>query len=162
MGVGSINQIYDDFVLMDDSGSTLNDFIGDCRINTVYPTSAGDTTQWTPISGSNFDNVNDSPANDAVYNSDHTAGNRDLYNVGDLGAVSILHVSTLYRLVNSDAGSRQVKTIAKVSGTVYDGPTVSPSTTVLYFTSDFTVNPATGLQWTYTEFNAAQFGVETV
>jgi len=51
--LGPINAIsgtwlIDDFYLCDSSGTTNNDFLGDIRVDTLYPNADGTYSQWTP------------------------------------------------------------------------------------------------------------------
>ena len=50
---------FDDLYFLDASGTTNNDFLGNVCVVTARPDAAGDSTQWTPDSGSNYARVNE-------------------------------------------------------------------------------------------------------
>src|SRR5262249_45834379 len=54
----------DDIVILDTTGAVNNDFLGDCRVEAIFPNGAGNYAQWTPSTGSNFQNVDETPPND--------------------------------------------------------------------------------------------------
>lgn len=76
-----IDLYVDDLYVLNTSGSKNNDYLGDIRVVTTLPSGAGASTQWTPLSGSNWDNVNDSTIDIATYNASATAGQRDTYDM---------------------------------------------------------------------------------
>jgi hypothetical protein len=154
---------WDDFYLLDTTGpAPWNDRLGDIRCQTLFPTAAGDLTQFTPDSGSNYARVG-SYDSDSSYVASSNVGDTDLYNVTDLpsgfsGTVfGVLHST---RARKDDAG---VRTLAQVQKS---GSTTTAETAVVLFSSytgyytTHVVNPATGSQYTAAEVNALQIGVK--
>ena len=154
--------VFDDFFVLDGAGSVNNDFIGNNKIVAIFPTSAGDSTQWTPLSGSNYAEVNaNPPVDDSAYVEDATSGQEDLYNFGSvsgLGTVYGVQINTTARV--TDVGSLTLKTAAKTSGTESDdaGQAVS-STSYLDFRRIMETDAGGSAAWTESSVNAAQFGI---
>lgn len=158
-----MNASYDDLYFFDAIGSTNNDFIGDVAIGCSFPNAAGDLTDWTPSTGSNYQCVDEAASNgDTDYVASSTVGNKDLYNFGNISgaAISIYGVQRTLMVRKDDAGARTVKPIYKGGGTVYEGSAVSVSNGYTYVTDILETDPDTGIAWTTAGVNAAQFGVK--
>ena len=157
---------YDDVYIADDQGSVSNNFLGDTRIEYLAPTGAGVMTQFTPSTGSNWQNVDESPASDADYNSNNSPGAMDLFQMANLSGNGLVHgVQTISRSKKDDAGFRKAEPVFyKASGLgstarLYKGS----KTPVLDNFSNlpiqvFSVSPDTGVAWTVDEVNALQYG----
>jgi hypothetical protein len=156
------NVLWDDFYLCDDTGSVNNTFLGDVRVQTLLPTGAGASTQFTPSVGSNWDNVNDAPYVSTTYNSSATVGNRDTYAMSDLlsGTGTVFGVQDNLLALKSDAGTASIKAAIKSGGTVYYDSTVSLGTALGATEAVREVDPATSAAWTVTNVNALEFGAE--
>jgi len=156
---------FDDVYLCDTSGSVNNDFLGDVRVSAIFPTGAGNYTQWTPSTGSNWQNVDDAaPNGDTDYNSDSTVGDRDSFVMGNLpGTVSSV-LGVQYTLVarKDDAGTRQIAPFVRISSTDYDGTTVSLSTSYDTYRELRETSPATSTAWTTSEVDGMEFGYKVV
>lgn len=80
---------YDDIIVMDGTGSApFNDFLGDSRIDTLYPTAAGGVVDWTANTGTPAQAVDDVPnaANDDTdYIASDTAGEEARFGFTNLG-----------------------------------------------------------------------------
>jgi len=155
---------YDDWYILDNTGSDNNDFIGDHRVDLLLPNAAGDSTDWTPDSGSNYDRVNDNPPDeDSSYVESGTSTDRDLYNFQStpgLSAVKGLQLNIMAR--ETDAEIFSVKPVVKSStttdvGTAIPGGMGSDYATVAVIVEQ---NPHTSAAWTDSELNSAQFGIE--
>lgn len=76
-----------DLYVLDDTGSSFNDFLGDIRIETLHP-NASKTSQWTAVggSGSNYLEVDDTPRDDGdtTYVTSSAPTAEDLYGLEDL------------------------------------------------------------------------------
>jgi hypothetical protein len=139
-------------------------FLGDCKIEPLRPTGAGDSTDFTPSAGSNWQNVDDtSPNGDTDYNHSNTVGHKDLFALNNLATVAgtVLGVQMRFRGRKDDAGSRTVKGVLKTGGVEFDsaglalGDNYLGKTDVLHV-----VNPDTTAAWTIAEVNALQAGYE--
>lgn len=157
---------YDDWYICDLLGSTNNDFLGDHRVDILVPNAAGDSTDWTPDAGSNYDRVNENPADDdTTYVESNTSTDRDLYNFQSTPGVSAVKGVQLNTVVReTDAEIFQLKHIAK-SGTTTDvgsAQTVGSGASYTNIYKVYEENPDTSAAWTDSELNSAQFGIEVV
>lgn len=141
-----------------------NDFLGDMKVVSLFPTGAGDTTQFTPSTGSNWAAVDEVPPNTTDYVASATSGQRDLYGLADLpvGTVSPLGIRVSLYAAKSDAGASALKTVVKESGgTVTTGSSQPLSTSwAAYHGPMRPTRPSDGAAWTVADINALQVGVE--
>lgn len=165
-GLGSSQADWDDVYVCDTSGSApLNDFIGDCRINTKLAVANGATNQFTPVGeGSNYQCVDNNPPNDAVYVADDVVGHRDLYDIEDNeNGLVPLAVTILHSGKKSDAGARSYSEVYRAAdGTAYVASPKTLGTTFTWQAQIHPTDPHTGIAWTLANLNAAQFGQDVV
>lgn len=163
--------IIDDVVIMDgidqsiaEAGSpTNNDFLGDVRVSAIQPASAGNYSQWTPSTGSNFQNVDETtPNSDTDYNSSATATNKDTFVFPDIPTLSgnILGVQHNLWARKDDAGTRFIAPMSRQGGTDYvSAVTHSIGDTYTYHRQVKGANPATTAAWTVADVNTnSEFG----
>jgi len=146
----------------DDSGSApWNTFLGDVRVQTVFPTS-NDAVQFTPVGlASNWQNAAKVPPVPAVdYNSDTVVGHQDTFNCGAsaAGVTSVygVHVKALFQ--KTDAGARSMQTVLKSGVTTDLGPSTAISSSTQQVKKIYQTDPNTSAQWTLSNANAAQPG----
>ena len=167
----NFSQFLDDFYICDSSGTANNDFLGDCQVEGILPTAAGDRTEWAAQPASNNYSRVDDPQNaysltDYVY--DDTAGQGDLYEFADPGAITgaIKGIAVVSFAALSAAGSRTMRNIFKTDGggTEYDlsDTFVVASQDAAGFMQIEEENPDTAAAWTESDIQDAQFGVEVV
>ena len=170
--IGTQNAQWDDMYVCDAVNATAtqgrpnNDFLGDVRIATLVPTAAGDTTGWTPSTGSNYACVDENPANttDYVSASASSTGTRDLYNITDLsGSISaVIAVRTHFYVSKSDAGTALVKPALKENGVITAdaaGLALSVSWGGMHGLLRCT-RPSDGGAWTVSDINSLQVGMD--
>ena len=154
----------DDVIILDTTGSTNNNFPGDCKITTVFPSAAGNSAAWTPSTGSNWQNVDDNPSNgDTDYNSSSTVGQKDTHNCTDVtvtGAILAVKHNITHR--KDDAGTRQVCGVVRSGTTDFDGTTRTCASSYVVSADLYETDPNTAAAWTNTNFNAAQFGYKVI
>lgn len=158
---------YDDIYILDGAGATNNDLLGDCRVETIFPSGDGANLQWTPNSGGvHFNRVNETtPDGDTTYNANSVAGNRDSYTFPALsiaaGSVFGLAVNLYTR--KDDAATRQVAPVIRQGGVNFDGTTGTPalSTSYAYYTQTYDQDP-TGSNWSIATVNGDEFGIKEV
>lgn len=154
----------DDIYICDATGSTNNDFLGDCRIDTLLPTTDGNYSQWTPNTGVvHFNRVNESAPDLTTYNAGLTVGNRDSYGMADLAALSsqiIYGVQVNAAALKDDAGSKSIATMVRSGGVDGDGATASLGTSQIYVSQVFETNPNGSVAWTEASVNAMEAGVK--
>jgi hypothetical protein len=169
VGAGVSAVQFDDFYVCDavdataTQGRANNDFLGDLRVQSLFPTADGDTIQWTPSTGANWAAVDEVPPSTADSVSSITSGNRDLYQLGDLtGTIITVYAIRVALYANkSDAGPAQVKPLVKENSVV----TVASAqglalTAAAIFGPLRAVRPSDSAVWTTTDVNALQAGQE--
>jgi len=157
------SQVYADDLLIQDASGALKGSGLHCVAS--YPTAAGDTTQFTPSAGSNWQNVDETdPNEDTDYNFSSTAAQLDLYNVTDLPAYTgnVLGGEIWMRARKDNGGTEQLKIATKTESVVYYGATEDMTNAYAMYHKQYLLNPNTGVAWTQTEANAAQIGAEVV
>lgn len=152
----------DDLYVLDGLGSVNNAFLGDVRIQTLLPSGAGSSTQWTPSTGSNYDNVNDVPYSSSTYNGDVVSGHRDTYAMSDVSTGSILAVQETLLALKDSAGATDCKAALKSGGSLYYGSALSITTTLAVYQNVREVDPATSAAWSTADLNAVEFGAEVI
>jgi hypothetical protein len=160
----SITITRDDLYILDDTGvAPYNNFLGDVRVYSLSPTSAGSSTQWTPDSGSNYAEVNEVPYSAANYVQSNTSGQRDTYTLADLpagGVTTVYGVQSNVIAKRTDAGAIAVKPVIKSGATIAYGsntPLPVADTVVSYVRA---IDPATSAAWTASGVNALEAGME--
>jgi hypothetical protein len=160
------NDIYcDDLYFLDSTGSANNDLLGDMKVETIRPSGAGGSSQWTPLSGDNYTNVSEVQCDDDTsYVECGTSGYEDLYAYGNLssitGVIAGVQINTVAKA--TDASSVAIKFPCK-SSTTDDGGgsdmTLSAGS-YLAFNRIVENDPATSAAWLIAAVNDAQFGVK--
>ncbi len=154
---------FDDLVIWDTTGSTNNDFFDDTRIASLHPDSDV-STEFTPSAGGdNYLLVDDQAQDgDTTYVESDVPTERDMYTVDDLGttplAINAVQLVSYSKKDDGGAGS--------ISHVVFEGSTTTLNssqnllTTYAYYTDIHETNPDTGLEWTESEIDAMNIGIE--
>lgn len=160
---GSDDVYFDDFYICDQSGSTNNDFLGDVRIDTIYPTSDGNYSQFTPSTGTtHYTLVDETAPNTSDYNDGAAVNDRDSYGMGNLASIAaqtVYAVQVNAAINKDDAGSKSAATFVRSSSTNGDGASTALGTTQAYVSQVFETNPNGSIAWTETTVNAMEAGV---
>lgn len=157
---------FDDAYWLNTDGSAPdNDFLGDCVVRGVIPSTGNGTHQdSTPSTGTDRGALVDEATPTASdYNQISTPGDEDSYNypvAGTTGTIIGLNIASL--VGKSTAGTCTSRNLARISGTDYYGTTRNVSTTYGWHVDCMRVSPASGVAWTEAEINGAEFGVERV
>ncbi|NCC03457.1 MAG: hypothetical protein EOM37_05340 [Proteobacteria bacterium] len=153
---------YDDLYICDGTGAVNNGYLGDVRVDTLFPSGVGASAQFTPTgSATNWENVDDAaPDDDTSYNASETAGQIDSFTFADLTALNaaIMGVQANILARKDDAGNRQMRAVARVGSTNYEGADLTLTDSYLDHRTIWNQNPATAAAWTEAEINAAEFG----
>lgn len=166
----------DSLAINDDTGSFQNTWIGEQSVIHIYPSAAGDNTAWTPLAGSNWDNVEEVPADDdTTYNSEATLNDIDDYNYAATGlpadeVIDVLHVTSRWRVTLFIGASKHVVRIkASPGGTVEESAELPVLTAYgmlngntepkLYPLTLYDLPGASTTAWTPADLDAAQAGV---
>ncbi len=156
--------VFDDLYFLDVSGSDNTTFLGDCRVETVFPDSDGNETDFTPLSGANWQNVDDglSPDDDSTYNHSSTVTDRDLYGFAALSGNidTIFGVDAKMLVRKEEAGFREVRVIARSNVTEVESASLTLGVNWEYKNNIYENDPNGGGDWTETAVNAAQFGLD--
>jgi hypothetical protein len=161
-GGGGGNYLFDDVYILNLTGSSNTDFRGDSRIITNLPNADGASSQWTPNSGSpHFSRVNENPPDsDTTYVSDSSSGDLDLYGFATITPTGPIYaVQTCIAARKDDTGVRQISESCRSGSVNYFGLNVATLTVnYLIYREIREVDPATGVTWTTSGLNSAQFG----
>jgi len=154
----------DDLYLLDGSGSDNNTFLGPVRGVRTLPDGAGNSTDFTPSAGSNFQNVDDaSQDGDSTYNSETTPGDHDTYTFGALGVTGVVKMVQINMVVRSDGGGAEtIASMLRIGGTDYQGTTQGVSTSYLDKRQVYDISPATSVPFTLSELDGAEVGQKLV
>jgi hypothetical protein len=151
----------DDLYICDDTGTENNDFLGDVRVELHTPVDVGALSQWTPASGLNYENVDETLPNfDEDYVTANDPGLIDTYQFSDITLASgtILGIQHCLLARKDDAGSRVIKPIARLGENNYEGSSLSVPDNYIYLLDISEENPETEMRWTVTDINNAEFG----
>lgn len=154
---------YDDLVIWDDAGSDFTGYMGPHRTRVLRPSGAGSTTDFTPSTGSNWQNVDEQVLSTTDYNESATAGDIDLYAFGDLSPFPATIKGVALRSVvhNPDVGTKTFRLLAKSDTTTGNGDTFTATASPKVFMTPFGKNPDTDAAWG-SELNSAEFGIEVM
>jgi hypothetical protein len=152
------SKFFDDFYISD------SEFLGNFRSVRLTPNAAGDTTQWTPNTGTNFGAVDDTASDgDTTYVATSTTDNIDLYNLPSPthGGTTIVAVDVRYDYRKEVSDTNFAPIFKTSGGTVQVGTTI-PVTSASYVVRNVlqTTNPETGLAWTQSEIDGLQIGMK--
>ena len=154
---GSVS--FSDLYIANDAASR-----GDRRVQIQVP-AANSSVTWTPLSGSNYANVNELPVDgDTSYVTSSTAGNQDLYTVGALpgAATSISAVQIRTCMKKTDASAHLAASVISSAGTVSVGASQSLSSNYSFGTDIYLTDPHTSAAWTSSAVNALLIGQKLV
>lgn len=157
---------FTDYYLNNPGGGTNTGFDGDQQITApISPNADGGTIQWTPLTGTNFGEIDENPADgDTSYNSTAVVNNKDIFAWTDLAAFTgtILTVQLSYFTRKDDEGVRSFNGNIGTTGTEASTATFYLSDNYVYYHQAFDLDPATSLAWTRANFNAKNFGYKLV
>lgn len=161
----------DDIYILDSTGTSNNDFIGDSLCVGILPDGDGASTDWTTSTGSTHyvlvDDPSTAPLDTADYVYSDTNGQIDLFTFEDLPATGLgtirgVRLSNFSRM--ESVGNRTLRgkfrssggTVANGDDFVVDGQSNFDRTVI------FDENPVTTSAWTASDINGGQFGFEVV
>jgi len=175
-GSGVINEIafistsntrhdLDDIYVSDTNGSVNIGFLGERKVEVLFADGAGANTDWTPSAGSNFENVDENPADDdTTYNSTTTTSDTDSFTFDDLSEISQdisgVQVNVLQR--KEDVGSRGLAAITISGATTDVGATKFVTDEYQYNSELLELDPNTSAQWAVAAVNAAEYGYRLI
>lgn len=159
---GSSNSDMDDLYLCDGTSTRNNDFLGEIRVETLYPSAPGTFTQYSKTGGAtNWQSVNNNPPDDDTsYVSSNTPGQEDTYALTDLSSTPtfIPGFQTILMARKDNAGPRALTSVIRSIGTDYLGASNNLSASYLCNSDIFEYNPATLSAWSGSQINALEAG----
>lgn len=170
--VTSAYSYLDDLVILDTSGTKNNSLIGDMRVEALFPSGNGNSSQLVGADADSVDNyqqVDENPPDgDTTFVESSTVGDKDTYQYSDIASVAsdpIAVVAQVYAR-RTDAGPRTVAAIVRSSGgTEQTGGDLALDSSYDYAVGSgiawavFETDPD-GNPWTNASVNAAEFGVK--
>lgn len=153
----------DDVYVVDTSGTTNNDYLGDVRVDLLLPTGDGAHTGMTPSTGTaHYALVDETAPNTTDYVSSSVAGTKDTYQFQDVSTntAAIFGLSVVNYARKDAAGAGALANIVRVGGTDYVQSAVPLSASWTANENLVPLNPATSTPWTIVAINGTEFGVE--
>ena len=168
--------LFDDYYICDGSGTANNDFLGDIRVDAVFPAADSATNAaWTCSAGTDHyalvdEKATDFPDDDTTYISSDTADQKDTFDMEALSYANgtILGVQVCVCARKDDAGPRSIAATVKSGASDDDGDTVSLGNSYEYIKGAnnslpiWETDPATSAAWTLEGVENAEFGVKLV
>lgn len=164
--VGGNPCYFDDFYVLDDTGTKNNDFKGDVRIVPLYTISDASNTGFVASDGGGdlFTMVDDQKLND--YSTSIQAslsGSKAMFNMGPFAGSNDIHAISITVPANkSDGGVVAIGTVLE-SGTVpteTEGDEKYLATTTNRATAIYDVDPIDDVDWTTAKVNTIKAGVK--
>lgn len=150
---------YDDIYVLDVSGAQNTARLGDCRVQTLVPTSDAGPNAGTPSSGSDhFAVVDDLPLSMADYVTlANTAGTSEVFGASDLTGtpVSIYGVKVAAVASKDDAAASSAQVSVKTGSTTSTGASTVLATSAAEISGIFETDPTTSSAWTPSGVNSA-------
>lgn len=165
LGGNADNVFWEDVIVMDSTGATFNDFMGDMRYEIALVDADGATANWTASAGTRWQTIDDPLGThdaDTTYISSNTT-DQDNYSshvaIAATGA-TVIHFAELLALARADASGDEIA-LAVVSGATTDIGADIPlvNGTYRWRKKIWTVDPNTAAAWTVANINAAEWGV---
>jgi len=138
---------------------------GNTRIQAIKPTGAGNSTQWTPSAGANYQCVDEVPPSESDFVSTNTIGQLDLYAAGDLagtiGSVKCVQLQALAKAEGSPSPHNLQLAVRTNGADYFSGDKAVPSSST-QLSNLWEANPATAAPWQEAEVNAMEIGMKAV
>jgi hypothetical protein len=153
-----VNQWFDD-VVFDDAA-----WPGNTKIAAIRPSGAGNSAQWTPSAGANWECVDEVPASDTDYVETNVVDKVDLYDAGSLPAAAdaIVCVQVQARVLKEGAATPQNLALGlRTVGTDYFSPDKVAPTAYKSLSHLWENNPNTSVPFTVSEVNALEIGMKS-
>jgi hypothetical protein len=152
-----------DYYVLNTSGSVANALLGDSQVEMLVPDGAGNSTQFTPSSGSNWQRVNERATSDgdSNYVQSATNGHIDLYTMGALTSAngSVAGVAVKAWAKKTDVDPRELGLGIRSGGSNdFDSGHVLTSG-YLYHARVMDTNPITASAFTESEVNGIEAGM---
>lgn len=150
---------YFDNFIMDDAA-----WIGDTKIQKILPTGAGNSTNWTPSAGNNWDCVDERPASDADYVSINAVDTVDTYAAGNMaGSIDSVKCVQIQSRTESDGAPTptNLKLVVRSGATDYLSADKAVPAAPAGLSNLWELNPNGSVAWTETTVNALELGIKS-
>jgi hypothetical protein len=157
----------DDLYIADRTGAGISTFLGDVRVETVFPVRDGTNGAWSAVGGTSHVSTLYSafPNSSTDYVTTSAVNAIDAYQFSAVSANSALGVFAVQLCLNAqktDAGVREIAAFVSASGTASVGVSQMLLVGFGYYLGLFTSNPAGGVSWAISTVSAAEWGVKLV
>lgn len=157
---------FDDVYICDATGSApTNTFLGDSRVEALFPNGNGNSSQLLGSDGNSTDNyllVDDTePDDDTTYVESSTVTDKDTYAMTDCTPTTgtVYGVQPIPYAKKTDAGTRKICSVARLSGTEVDSAD-KVLTNIYKFYADVRETKPGGGAWSLSDVNSAEFGIK--
>lgn len=154
----------DDVYIADTTGAAPNnDLLGDVRVETIQPTAAGNSTQFTPSTGANYTTVDEASPSTADFVTSTADNQTDTYTFGNLSSTPTTVHAVAVRVYASktDAAAKSLAIVTRPASTDHVSADMALSTSSTYYSEIRSLNPETSAAWTGAEVNATEWGVKS-
>lgn len=159
----------DDLYVLDGSGSApLNDFLGDTRVEAIFPNNNGQYSEFMGNDANqvnNYQQVDENPADDDTsYVYAQTIGTRDTYTFPAIASDGTIRcVQHWLAMKKDDTATKTVKSLCRDHDNADHDSTATQNpgqTTYDYYRFNYTQDPATSATWAKADLTNTQFGVK--
>jgi len=156
----------DDIYIADNQGTENNDFLGDIRIDAIHPSGAGNYTQLTPSTGSNYQCVDEVAIDESDYVEGANAGDKDSYSyqsvptdLDDTGIIGLQIRNFSQRTATAD--NIKLDPFIRTGSTDYSQTAQDLPDSFGEVRGDIVLDdPSDSNSWTQAKINACEFGME--
>lgn len=156
---------FDDIAINDTTGAFNNSWCGNGSIVALQPIENGSLMEFTPLSGSNYENVDEitAPDGDTTYNSVSEAEKTDLFKIKKLSDYDIddtTKINAISIIANArfEESSCAIAPIIKGTSTTEGSETTILGAYTAYNIGLYDVNPETSKQFTAKDLADLEFG----
>jgi len=163
-GTGTVQLELDDLYILDTNGSApQNTYLGDCQVIALLPTGNGATSDFTPSTGANWENVDENPhSDDTNHNESSTGLDVDLYTYPTIptitGGSTVVSLKVLAATKRPDSAYSDIELVARPASTNFFSGEFALATDYRYKKFIWDDDPSGGA-WTDAKINSAEFGV---
>jgi len=164
IAAGAARPYFKQFILMDTTGSVMNDFIGPVDVTSLRPNADGEYDDWTANTGTRFAAVNQAVTdNDTTFVSSSTPGDQVTFQLGNLpsGVTDVFAVFPQMQIRREQGTTRICKFLMR-SGIDDELGTkeLAIGPTYAFRQEAITTSPFTTNAWDVAEVNGLELGVE--
>jgi hypothetical protein len=155
---------FDDLYVLDNTGTSNKTYLGDVRVQTLLPSADGSNSGMTTSTGTSHSAlVKEATPNTTDYVYSPSAGVKDTYQFQDLSNITsnVYGVEVTNYAHKDAAGPASMSNVVRIAGTDYVSTSQPLSVSWTANRDLMDVNPATSSNWSASDVNNAEFGVQT-